>query len=204
MSSVCLPVAAIVLAAGAATRMGRLKQLLPYRDRTFVQHAIRQVLEAQFDPIIVVVGAGAETVQAAIAQERVHVVYNEYWQSGMGSSVSAGIRHIQEEGFDSAAAAITLADQPLVTAEHLRTMRKEVHRGGVPIVAAQYNGTLGVPAIFARKLFGALANLPLEAGAKHLLRQPGLQVKAFPLPEAAMDIDTPDDLEALSSGAFNP
>jgi molybdenum cofactor cytidylyltransferase len=184
--------------------MGKLKQLLPYRGRTFLQHAIRQVLDAQFDPVIVVVGAEAKAVQAVIAKERVHIVHNDHWRSGMGSSVSAGMKLIQEEGLDSAMAAITLADQPLVTAEHLRAMRREVHLSGAAIVAAQYNDTLGVPAIFARKMFGMLLTLPPEAGAKHLLRHPGLQVKAFPLPEAAMDIDTPDDLAVLlSGGAIN-
>jgi molybdenum cofactor cytidylyltransferase len=180
--------------------MGKLKQLLPYRDRTFVQHAVAQVLEAKFDPVIVVVGAEAEAVRAAIAKERVHIVHNEYWRSGMGSSVSAGVKRIQQEGFESAAVAITLADQPLVLAEHLQAMRRQVYLSGAAIIAAQYNGGLGVPAVFARSIFGALANLPPEAGAKHLLRQPGLQVQAFPLPEAAMDIDTPDDLKALLSG----
>jgi molybdenum cofactor cytidylyltransferase len=197
---VCLPVAAVVLAAGAATRMGKLKQLLPYRGRTFVQHAIAQALEAKFDPVIVVVGAEAEAVRAAIAKERVHVVHNEYWRSGMGSSLSAGVKRLQQEGFESAAVAVTLADQPLVTVDHLRAMRRQVHLSGAAIIAAQYNDTLGVPAIFARKMFGTLLNLPPEAGARHLLRQPGLSVKAFPLPEAAIDIDTPDDLEALLSG----
>ena len=189
--------AAVVLAAGAATRMGKLKQLLPYRGRTFVQHAITEALEAQFDPVIVVVGAEAEAVQAAIAKESVHVVYNEHWKLGMGSSLSAGVKRVQREAFESAAIAVTLADQPLVTAEHLRSMRRQVHLSGASVVAAQYNDTMGVPAIFARKMFGALLTLPPEAGARHLLRQPGLSVKPFPLPEAAMDIDTPDDLKAF-------
>lgn len=177
--------------------MGKLKQLLPYRNRTFVQHAIAQALEAQFDPIIVVVGAEADAVQAAIAKEPIHVIYNEYWQLGMGSSLSAGMKRVQREAFESAAVAITLADQPLVTAEHLRAMRRQVHLSGAAVIAAQYNDTLGVPAIFARKMFGVLLHLPPEAGARHLLRQPGISVQPFPLPEAAMDIDTPDDLKAF-------
>ncbi len=53
----CLPVSAVVLAAGAATRMGKLKQLLPYRGRTLIQHAVDQALQAGFDPVVVVVGA---------------------------------------------------------------------------------------------------------------------------------------------------
>lgn len=197
----CLPVAAVVLAAGAASRMGRLKQLLPYKGRTFVQRAITQAIEAHFDPVVVVVGAEADAVRAAIAKEPVHVVGNEDWRSGMGSSVSAGVKRIQQEGFESAAIAIMLADQPLVTAAHLQAMRSQVYLSGAAIIAAQYNNTLGVPAIFARKLFGVLLTLPPEAGARHLFRQPGVRVKEFPLPEAAMDIDTPEDFEALLAGS---
>ncbi len=180
--------------------MGKLKQLLPYRGKTFVQHAVAQALEARFDPVVVVVGAEAEAVRAVIAKERVHIVHNQDWLSGMGSSISAGVKRMQQEGFESAAVAITLADQPLVTAEHLLAMRRQVHVSGAAVIAAQYNDTLGVPAIFARRMFGALLNLPPEAGARHLLRQPGLRVKAFPLPEAATDIDTPEDWNALLSG----
>ncbi|MFL6447344.1 MAG: NTP transferase domain-containing protein [Bryobacteraceae bacterium] len=196
---VCLPVAAIVLAAGAATRMGKLKQLLPYRGRTLVQHAIDQALQAQFDPVLVVVGAESAAVRSAVATQKSVVIENTYWRTGMGSSISAGVRWLQKEGTESAAIAILLGDQPLVTADHLKEMRDRLHRTSADVIAAEYSGTLGVPAVFKRNLFARLSGLPPSAGARLLLRQPGLKVEPFPLPEAASDIDTPTDYESLTA-----
>lgn len=177
--------------------MGRLKQVLPFGGATLVQRAIQQASKAEFNPIIVVVGAEADTVRAVIAAQPVDIVYNQYWKRGMGSSVAAGVRRLQEAATDSAAVAILLADQPLVTGDHLTVMRTLLHTGGAAIVAAGYNGTIGVPALFKRSLFSTLAALPPEAGARHILRESGVSVTSFPLPQAGIDIDTPEDFAAL-------
>jgi molybdenum cofactor cytidylyltransferase len=192
-------VAAVVLAAGAATRMGKLKQLLPFRGRTLVQHAVAQVLEAGFDPVLVVVGAGAHQIREAVSAEQVVVLENENWNTGMGSSLSSAISHLEREKFDCTAVAITLADQPFVTGGHLQAMHEQLHRTGAEVVAAEYNNTLGVPAIFTRALFPLLAALPRDAGARQLVRKPGLDVRPFPLPEAAVDVDTPEDFANLEA-----
>ena len=197
----CLPVAAVVLAAGAATRMGRAKQLLPYQGRTLVEHAVQQAIEAGFDPVIVVVGAEASAVRRVLAAHRVEIVENGRWSSGMGSSVAAGVRFLQQSGADSAAVAILLTDQPRVASEHLRAMKTLLETGEAPVVAAEYNGVAGVPAFFKRSLFGRLAALQAEAGARQILRDSDLKVVRFPLPEAAVDIDTPEDFERLQTGA---
>jgi len=191
-------VAAIVLAAGAATRMGKLKQLLPYRGRPLVLHSIEQARNAGFEPLIVVVGAEADAVRAAIAVQPVEIVQNREWVRGMGSSISAGVRQLKEMEIDSFAAAILVADQPLVSAEHLAEMRRLLITASAPVVAAKYDDVLGVPALFRRQLFGLLASLPPAAGARHILRDSGLTVTEFPLPEAALDIDTPEDLAILT------
>jgi molybdenum cofactor cytidylyltransferase len=94
---------------------------------------------------------------------------------------------------------ILLADQPWVSAGHLRAMREQLESTNAAAVAAEYANGLGVPALFQEKLYPLLAALPPEAGAKHLLRDSGMIVSAFPLPEAATDIDTPSDLAALES-----
>jgi molybdenum cofactor cytidylyltransferase len=97
------------------------------------------------------------------------------------------------------AAAILVADQPLVQAKHLAAMRRLLSSADSSIVAAQYSDTIGVPALFKQELFGALLSLPLEAGARKLLRTSDADVTPFPLPEAAVDIDTPEDFERLIS-----
>ncbi len=191
----CFPTAAIILAAGEGRRMGKTKQLLPLGTGTLLSHAIDTTLEAGFRPIIVVVGANADFVQAAIAAKPVEIVRNNLWKSGMGSSIAAGVRHHQGMQADSAAVAILLADQPLVTAGHLKQMRRLLLDSGAPIVAAEYNGTTGVPALFRRQLLPRLAALTGEGGAKALLRD--ARTVPFPLAEAATDIDTPEDLSAF-------
>jgi molybdenum cofactor cytidylyltransferase len=195
----CLPVAAVILAAGAATRMGTLKQLLPYRGRTLIRNAVDQAIGADFDPILVVVGAESAAVRSAVASQRVVLIENSYWQSGMGSSISAGVRWLRGEKTEAAALAILLGDQPLVTAEHLNQMRTLLHQVPADAIAAEYSGTLGVPALFKRSLFGALSELPASTGARQLLRRPGVMVESFSLPEAAFDIDTPADYESLET-----
>jgi molybdenum cofactor cytidylyltransferase len=180
----------MVLAAGAATRMGRLKQLLPYRGKTLVEHAAEQALAAGFDPVVVVVGAEAESVRAALAAQRVRVVENSAWHLGMGSSIGAGMEVV----LDAEAVCILLADQPYVEARHLRAMQKLLEESEALAVGAEYNGTLGVPAFFRRELFEELQALKPATGARALLRR---YAKAYPLPQAAIDIDTPEDFAAL-------
>ena len=170
--------------------MGRAKQLLTYRGKALVEHAAEEALASEFDPVIVVVGANAESVRATVAELPVVIVENPEWESGMGSSIAAGMRVLP----DCDGVAILLIDQPLVTAVHLRGMRGSFSGD---IVAARYNDRLGVPAIFPKRLFRSLSALHGHEGARSVLRAADERVMAFDLPEAAMDVDTPADLAAL-------
>ncbi len=178
--------------------MGTLKQLLPFGNGTLLGHAIDVAGEAGFAPIIVVVGADAEAVQSSIASKPVEIVQNPAWKIGMGSSIHAGVRRFQELGLDSAAIAILVGDQPLVTPAHLKDMRKLLNASGASVVAAEYGGTLGVPALFRRNLISRLLSIPAPAGAKSVLTDPSLKIASFPLPEAAVDVDTPQEFASLS------
>lgn len=191
--------AAIILAAGAATRMGQAKQLLPFGHTTLIQHAIEQAVGAGFDRVAVIVGAHAQQIIDGVGDLAVDVVHNQAWETGMGSSLVAGLQHILSSGSNPEYVAILLADQPLVRAAHLAAMRRLAEESQSPIVAARYGGTLGVPAFFHRALFPELAALAPSAGARHLLKLPGQRVTIFDLPEAAVDIDTPDDFRSLLS-----
>jgi molybdenum cofactor cytidylyltransferase len=191
--------AAIILAAGAATRMGQLKQLLVYRGKTLLQRAIDQAIGAAFEPIIVVVGSDSRMLRESLTGQRVEIVQNAKWQSGMGSSIAVGMQALLKGNELPSAVAILVVDQPLIEAKHLARMRQLLSTPESSIVAAQYSDTLGVPALFKQDLFHALSSLPPEAGARSLLRSSYAKVTSFPLPEAAVDIDTPDDFEAFTS-----
>jgi molybdenum cofactor cytidylyltransferase len=179
--------------------MGQLKQLLAYRGRTLLRHSIGKAIGAGFRPIVVVVGSNAQMLSESITDEAVKIVHNEQWETGMGSSIRAGMRALLDSDEVPEAVAILVADQPLVKAKHLAAMRRLLSSADSSIVAAQYSDTIGVPALFKQELFDALSSLPPEAGARRLLRTSDAAVTRFPLPEAAVDIDTPEDFERLTS-----
>lgn len=192
-------IAGIILAAGEARRMGRLKQLLAYRGRTLLERSIDQAVGAGFAPIVVVVGSSSHLLRESIAGHAVEIVQNDAWETGMGSSVAAGMQALLKNAEAPSAVAILVADQPLIEAKHLMAMRDLLLGSETSIVAAQYSETLGVPALFKPEVFHALSSLPPEAGARGLLRNSAVHVTPFPLPEAAADIDTPADFERFTS-----
>jgi molybdenum cofactor cytidylyltransferase len=220
-----LDAAAIVLAAGASTRLGsgRSKQLLRYQGRTLLRHSVEQALASCCRPVIVVLGAEVESCQRELAGLDIVVTLNPSWAEGMGSSIRAGMTALTAAAPDARAVVITLCDQPLVTAAFLdRLVRRHAagEDGGDrgdregPTVAAEYDGQPGVPALFPRSRFAELSSLAGAAGARQLLRataaQPGVsgtsgaasesapsRVVTLPCPEAAVDVDTITDYEAL-------
>jgi molybdenum cofactor cytidylyltransferase len=190
-------IAGVILAAGQAKRMGRPKQLLLYRGTTLIAHALDQALQA-LEPVVVVVGAYSVEVREAIGV-RATVVENPDWQIGLASSIVCGVEYLLNcEGISGAL--LMAGDQPLVTAVHLRAMCSAFLATETDVVAAQYGGTLGIPAIFGRQAFERLLTLTGDKGARGLLQSGVLWVTPFPLPEAAFDVDTPEDAEKLQNG----
>ena len=150
-------------------------------------------LNSRANPVIVVLGANGEETGKAFEGMNVETVLNENWKSGIASSIAAGIRRARE--LNASAALITLADQPLVDSAALDRLIDafDCH----PIVASSYAGTIGVPAIFARKYFDDLQNLTGDRGAAKWLREHADLVTSIPLPEAETDIDTQEDMNAI-------
>ena len=187
--------AGIVLAAGSSTRMGAPKQLLEYQGRPLVRHAAQVALAAGCEPVIVVLGSRAGEIRQAFDGLRVEITVNPRWQEGMGTSIQAGLAALGPRG-DTAI--LTLGDQPLVTPRFLRKLR-EIHAASEqPIVAAWYSGTVGVPALFARAAFRKLQALGPDQGCKGVILKNQVQATFVDCPEAALDIDTPDDYQRIA------
>jgi molybdenum cofactor cytidylyltransferase len=184
-------IAAVVLAAGGSSRLGRPKQLLTWRGETLIRRAVRAAAEAGCDPVIVVVG---ETADALKTVPPVAVVQNAEWKNGLGTS----IRHGLEELGESVEAVVLLTcDQPFVDAAIIRTLIAERERTGKAIVASSYANTLGVPALFDRSVFGELRALPDRSGAKSIIETRREETASIPFEQGAIDIDTPEDFERL-------
>lgn len=187
--------ALILLAAGSSSRMGSPKQLLPYRGRPLLRHAVETALEAGLSPVIVVLGARAEEIQPALAGlDGVEVVVNPDWSQGMGTSIQTGLAAL---GSRASGAVLALADQPLVTPQTLRRLVDFHRENGHGIVAASYSGTVGVPVFFARSAFPALMALSPDQGCKGVILAHGSSAAHIDCPEAAVDVDTAEDYAAL-------
>jgi len=197
-------VACILLAAGGSRRMGRPKQLLPWRGTTLVAHAANAAAEAGCGRVFAVVGAAREEVSAALAGTGAECVVNADWEDGLSSSIRTGLCAAQAEEARSGApwdgALVLLADQPHVSSASLGALvaRFRAVARARAIAASAYAGTLGPPAVFGRAHFPALCALEGDAGAKAVLAANEADVLAVPFEPGAVDVDTPADYHALS------
>ena len=189
----------IILAAGDSSRMGTPKQLLMYAGETLLQRTIHTA-QAVAETVVVVLGAEASTLVRACnpsAGDTYSTIQNNNWREGMGTSVSLGLRTLLDAHPDTHAAIFLLCDQPLVTSDILQQIIALHETTGSPIVAAAYNGTLGVPALFDSSLFPALLALNGTDGARKIIQQHRSYALGVPFPAGAIDIDTPADYARL-------
>lgn len=190
--------AAIIMAAGQSQRLGQPKQLVRFRDTTLVGQAIRSAQCAGCEPVLVVLGAFEKEVAAAIEDEQCLIVKNENWKSGLGSSIAAGVKNLQDIGANIDGVLLTLCDQPLVEVAHLEKLCEAVASDACVIAATQYSdGQLGAPAVFERSMFPELMKLDNEQGAKSVIAHCDQVVGIAPTGEL-IDVDTPDDLNQLN------
>jgi molybdenum cofactor cytidylyltransferase len=188
-------VAAIILAAGASSRLGSPKQLIQYNGEALLARAIRIALEAGFDPVIAVLGAERESIRAAVDNTGAVFVDNDLWQDGIASSIHAGIRALDQT---SQAVLIMSCDQPKLSADHLHRLLDTFASQPQPAITASfYAGVRGVPAVFPAGAFPYLMQLSGDAGARKLLVNPPCPVIEIPCAGGEIDIDTPEDLAHL-------
>ncbi len=188
----------VLLAAGGSTRFGSPKQLLRLRGQVLIRRAADLARAVTPGRVVVVVGAAPFRLRSALyrAKRRIRVVDNPHWRDGMSGSLRRGLRALPR----SAAAALILAvDQPLITALELRRLIAAWSQRPSQPAASAYAGRVGIPAILPRRAWVRAARAHGDTGARELLRQPGLMVTAIQMPEAAIDIDTHEDLDRLSS-----
>lgn len=190
--------AALVLAAGASSRMGRPKALLEIGGRTLVARAADAAREAGLAPVIVVLGSDAAALRESLRGARAALVENAAWATGMASSIRCGVAALPEE---AEAVVLLPCDQPAVSADLLARLVALRRERGLPMAACRYAGALGPPALFARERFGELLALGGDEGARGLLRRAPESVAVLDFPEGAFDVDTPEDWARWEHGS---
>ena len=190
-------IAGLLLAAGGSSRLGRPKQLIEFQGKTLIRRAAESLTEAGCFPVMVVLGAEIERSEDELKGMDAEIVVNDSWESGMGSSISCGMRAILSSKAAPDAVLISLCDQPFVTAQELRPFLDRFRRSRTDVIAAFYNAVAGVPALFSANLYPDLAALKSEKGAREIIRNSPDAV-TIPLPVAAIDVDTQVDLDRLN------
>lgn len=188
-----MPIPAIVLAAGSSSRLGRPKQLVEFEGETLLNRTLRLAREAGADPVLAVLGAHIEQIRPTLPTQ-IQIVENNDWQSGMASSLRAGIHAIAP---GAPGVLLLLCDQPRVTAAHLRALVAAFSVQPPFIAASRYAGKRGIPAAFPKSLFPALAALQGDKGARAILADPPCALVEIDFPGASVDVDLPDDLPQL-------
>jgi molybdenum cofactor cytidylyltransferase len=185
-------IAGLLIAAGSSKRMGKPKQLLPWRNTTLLEHAIKQLKASKIHKLFVVLGANFNLISSKINSEGIHIIKNPNWQKGMGTSIASGISEIDSGDYD--AVLIALGDQPFQDSFHYNSLI-EKYLEKKNIVATALEEKAIVPAVFPEQYFEQLKNLKGDAGARNILADNKRSSVLVPSNGKDIDIDTPEDYE---------
>lgn len=183
---------AILLAAGNSSRMGRPKQQLEVEGLPLLVRTIRVLKNSgTLRDVVVVTGAGTDSLTPLINSEQVSVIANVHWSSGMGSSLKKGLEYLMRQIPVADGVLVSVCDQPFLTEEIIRVISRDAatHQ----LIACDYGETLGPPSFFSREFFSELMDLPDDSGARIMFNRHSKRLIKVPFPEGAIDLDTPED-----------
>jgi molybdenum cofactor cytidylyltransferase len=194
----------VLLAAGPSSRMGEPKQLLTFEGETLLVRALRSGQEVVGENLVVVLGANAELILAAIDQPGVQVQLNSDWPEGIASSIRAGVAAMIRKYPSLDGIILMVCDQPFVNPTLLSGLIQANRSTSKPIVACSYGGTVGTPALFGPPLFPQLQRLSGSEGARTIFREHPDQLTTIPFAQGSIDIDSMEDYLSLSRTFTRP
>lgn len=184
----------IILAAGVSSRLGQPKQLVPIVGKPALQHVVSNAVAVAGSAVSVVLGSQAADMTRLLQHSSASVLINRQWQEGIAASIRCGIQSLSP-GCD--AVLLLLGDQAAITTADLKRLIAAWNGQDTVIAASVYAGQLGVPAIFPRWCFSELLELRGNQGAKNIITRYASRLAHVPMPNAALDLDTPEDVAAM-------
>jgi molybdenum cofactor cytidylyltransferase len=191
----------LVLAAGASSRLGQPKQLVHLGGRPALHIVVSNAVSLAGHAVTVVLGAHAKELTHLLAHSPASTIVNRHWEEGMASSIRCGVAALPPA---CDAVLILLGDQVGVTADDLRRLAGAWHGEESLIAASVYGQQVGVPAIFPRMCFSELTELRGDVGARVILERNAYRLVRVPMTNAGIDLDTPEDLAALTEKFNHP
>jgi molybdenum cofactor cytidylyltransferase len=172
--------------------LGQPKQLLSFQQKTLLQHAIDEAHDSLAAKTVVVLGFDAKNIKEQTAVKSVEVVNNPLWQEGMASSIRSGVTAMLQLMPSVEAVICMVCDQPFVNSKLLNDMILKFQVGNHPVIACQYENTIGTPVLFAKSFFHELLQLKGDAGAKKLIQLHTELMDTVIFEKGGVDIDTPE------------
>ncbi|HID53306.1 MAG TPA: putative selenium-dependent hydroxylase accessory protein YqeC [Anaerolineae bacterium] len=188
-------VTAVVLAAGQSSRMGQVKQLLPWGETTVLGQTIRHLKGTAVHDILVVSGYEADKIEMIALREGVHAIRNtQYAQGEMISSLQTAVRQLPEW---VTAVLVILADQPMVPPEVIDQLLFAYWQGMGSLIAPEFDGRRGNPVLIGRDHFAELLTLTPDEAPRTLLQRHPADLHLVSVSSAAVlhDLDSPEDYE---------
>jgi molybdenum cofactor cytidylyltransferase len=184
-------IAAIILAAGGSSRLGRPKQLLDWFGKSFVKHLVDFAHQLKLDPVVVVTGANYQEIETTIVDERIVIARNMNWQNGQSSSMQVGCKALEEYQIDGFI--VFLCDQPQVSSDLIEKMKIEAQREDVEIVATTVGGKVCPPTLFKSICLPSIMTLKGDQGGKALFELHNTQKVKWTDERLFQDTDTEED-----------
>jgi molybdenum cofactor cytidylyltransferase len=193
--------AGVILAAGASSRMGRDKALLPWRNGTFLSAAILALQEVT-ELVIVVAGRNEANLAPIVNAHAAFMIVNENPDQGQFSSLQLGLQDVMNRGRD--AAIITLVDRPAPSVETIQQLEAAFLAAGDQTwaVIPQYADKHGHPIVIGREMISVFLHAPFTSSAREVEHAQQQHILYVPVddPLVALNVDTPEDFEKLRLG----
>lgn len=184
----------IILSAGESTRMGTLKQLLPWGEKNILQQVLDNTSASRLEEILLILGYRAENITERInLSSKTHILINHEYKKGMSSSVKCGIENAPA---DAEAFMLLLGDQPFISVNIIDKLISYYHTVRHGIIIPVYDGRRGHPVIFDTQYKNELL-LISDQGAKEVVNKHASDIYEVPVDSSniLVDIDTPPEYE---------
>ena len=189
-------IAVLVLAAGKSSRMKSIKQLEKINEKTLLDITLEKIKSIFSDNIFCVLGANGDRIKQEITTTNINFINNKNFETGLSSSIIAGIHHFKNNNLHFDSVLILLADQPAIDIGYLKSMVFLSEENNHKIIASKYGNKFGVPAIIPKKYFKDLILIEADKGAKEFINHHKNDVLCLESSTNLLDIDTKEDLNS--------
>jgi molybdenum cofactor cytidylyltransferase len=190
-------VTGLILAAGKSERMGRLKPLLPFAGKTFLEQIVSEVGQSGVVNYKIILGHHSPEILTRLPQFQEACLINPTYEQGQLSSLQAGLRAIMDAPVDGVL--VCLVDHPLINHHIIDHIIREFSTHENPIVIPSFNHRRGHPVIFGRELFEEILTAPIEQGAMAIVRKYQDSILHVEVDDEGIltDVDTEEDYRQL-------